>query len=62
MNKKVLKVVSLFSGIGGFEEGLKKSNIDFEVVFASEIDKYARIAMPFDLFPKSFKKRPKLHV
>lgn len=40
MDKK-LKVVSLFSGIGGFEEGLKNSNINFEIVFASEIDKYA---------------------
>ncbi|GEM_PF-106157 len=39
---KKFKVASLFSGIGGFEEGLKKSNINFEVVFASEIDKYAR--------------------
>ena len=31
MNCK-LKVVSLFSGIGGFEEGLNKSKIDYEVV------------------------------
>ncbi|WP_414045960.1 DNA (cytosine-5-)-methyltransferase [Macrococcus equi] len=37
-----MKVVSLFSGIGGFEEGLKLSKLDFEIVFASEIDKYAR--------------------
>lgn len=39
--KKNLKVVSLFSGIGGFEEGFKKSNIKYDVVFSSEIDKYA---------------------
>lgn len=41
MDKKV-KVVSLFSGIGGFEEGLKKSGINAEVVFSSEIDENAR--------------------
>lgn len=37
-----LKVVSLFSGIGGFEAGLQKSRIDAEVIFASEIDAFAR--------------------
>lgn len=41
-----LRVCSLFSGIGGFETGLEeawgKKNID--VVFASEIDKYASAA------------------
>lgn len=40
---KKLKVVSLFSGIGGFEIGIMdaigKENVD--IVFASEIDKYA---------------------
>ena len=36
-----LRIVSLFSGIGGFEKGFEKSNIDFDVVFASEIDKNA---------------------
>lgn len=35
------KVVSLFSGIGGFEKGLEKSNLSHEVVFASEIDQFA---------------------
>lgn len=39
---KKVKVVSLFSGIGGFEEGLRESLIDYEVVLASEIDRYAR--------------------
>ncbi|RAI79979.1 DNA (cytosine-5-)-methyltransferase [Macrococcoides caseolyticum subsp. hominis] len=38
----MMRVVSLFSGIGGFEEGLRLSKIDYEIVFASEIDKYAR--------------------
>lgn len=44
MNKKrqKYKVVSLFSGIGGFEEGLKHSNLDAEVVFSSEIDTFAQ--------------------
>ena len=39
-----VKVVSLFSGIGGFEEAFKNSKIEHEVVFASEIDKFARSA------------------
>lgn len=44
MNKKTqkYKVVSLFSGIGGFEEGLKESKLDSEVIFSSEIDKFAQ--------------------
>lgn len=37
-----LKVVSLFSGIGGFEEGLKRAKLQHEVVFASEIDEHAK--------------------
>lgn len=41
MNKKI-KIASLFSGVGGFEEGLKLAKIDFEVVFASEIDRFAQ--------------------
>lgn len=36
-----MKVVSLFSGIGGFELGIKNSRLKAEVVFSSEIDKYA---------------------
>lgn len=40
--KDTLRVVSLFSGIGGFEEGLRLAKIDYEVVFASEIDKHAK--------------------
>lgn len=39
-----LKVVSLFSGIGGFEEGLNKSKINYDVVMASEIDNFAQIS------------------
>lgn len=37
-----MKIVSLFSGIGGFELGIKNSQLKSEVVFASEIDKHAR--------------------
>lgn len=37
-----MKVVSLFSGIGGFEEGFKRTSIPYEVVLASEIDIHAR--------------------
>ena len=36
-----MKIVSLFSGIGGFELGIKNSNLKGEVVFSSEIDKHA---------------------
>ena len=31
-----------FSGIGGFEEGLRKSGIPSEIVFSSEIDSFAQ--------------------
>ena len=37
----MLKVLSLFSGIGAFEKALKNIGIDFELVGFSEIDKYA---------------------
>ena len=37
----MIKVFSLFSGVGGFELGLKNSNIEFTVIGFSEIDKYA---------------------
>ncbi|MGF3065801.1 DNA (cytosine-5-)-methyltransferase [Facklamia sp. P12950] len=40
--EKRIKIASLFSGIGGFEEGLKFAGINFEIVFASEIDKFAQ--------------------
>lgn len=39
--ENTFKVVSLFSGIGGFEKGLEKSNLKHSVVFASEIDRFA---------------------
>ncbi len=37
----ILKVLSLFSGIGAFEKALERLNIDFELVNYCEIDKYA---------------------
>ncbi len=48
--KKKFRVVSLFSGIGGFEQGFKKSKMDYELVFASEIDKYATMTFSYN-FP-----------
>ena len=36
-----MRIVSLFSGIGGFEVGIKKSVLNGEVVFSSEIDPHA---------------------
>jgi len=44
MNSKQIKVVSLFSGIGGFEAGIKKTSLNVDVVFASEIDSFAQKA------------------
>ena len=37
-----MKIVSLFSGIGGFELGIKKSKLKEKVVFSSEIDMNAK--------------------
>lgn len=41
MKRNRIKIVSLFSGIGGFELGIKKSDLNSEIVFSSEIDKHA---------------------
>jgi len=38
----LIKVASLFSGIGGFEKGFLQADPNTEFVFSSEIDKYAR--------------------
>ena len=37
----MIKVLSLFSGIGAFEKALKRVGIDYELVNYCEIDKYA---------------------
>lgn len=47
MNK--LKVFEAFTGYGGAHYGLKRTNIDFEVIGISEIDKHA-----VDLYSKNF--------
>ena len=36
-----MKLLDLFSGIGGFHLGLKQSGFEFDWVGFSEIDKYA---------------------
>jgi len=38
----MMKYLSLFSGIGGFELGIQNSNIEMECIGYSEIDKYAK--------------------
>lgn len=39
-----MKIVSLFSGVGGFELGIKNSNLEGNIVFSSEIDKHATLS------------------
>ena len=41
MNKKPVKLLSLFSGIGSPEQALKNIGIEYELVGFSEIDKFA---------------------
>lgn len=40
----MLRVLSLFSGIGAFEKALTNLKIDYEIVNFCEIDKYAATA------------------
>lgn len=37
----MMKLLSLFSGIGAFEKALKNANVDYDLVGFSEIDKFA---------------------
>lgn len=37
----MLKILSLFSGIGAFEKALENLGVDFDLVGYCEIDKYA---------------------
>ena len=46
-----MKVFSMFSGIGGFELGLREAGIEHEVIGYSEIDKYA-----IQIYEKNFGK------
>ena len=41
MNKKSIKLLSLFSGIGSPEQALKNIGVDYELVGFSEIDRFA---------------------
>lgn len=38
----MIKVGSDFSGIGAFDQALKRLNIDYETIFSCDMDKYAR--------------------
>lgn len=42
MKNKKIKVGSDFSGVGAFNQALKRLGIDYEEVFACDMDKYAR--------------------
>ena len=39
---KILKVGTLFSGIGAFEHALNRLNINHKIIFACDIDKYVK--------------------
>lgn len=39
---KQLKIGTLFSGIGAFEQAVKRSKINHKIVFANDIDKYCK--------------------
>ena len=49
-NNQPLRVFSMFTGIGGFEVGLTNSNLAYEMVGFSEVDKYA-----IQIYNKHFK-------
>lgn len=49
-NNTPLRVFSMFTGIGGFEVGLTNSNLAYEMVGFSEVDKYA-----IQIYNKHFK-------
>jgi len=40
--KKTIKVGSDFSGVGAFDQALLRLGIDYETIFACDMDKYAR--------------------
>ena len=47
-----LRVVSLFSGIGGFELGLENSQLKGDTIFSSEIDRLYRTKQTFQMCTK----------
>lgn len=40
--KKLIKIGSQFSGVGAFEQSLQRLGIEYENIYAADIDKYAR--------------------
>lgn len=40
--QKIINVVSLFSGVGGIEQGIVSSTLNCNICFSSEIDKFAQ--------------------
>jgi DNA (cytosine-5)-methyltransferase 1 len=40
--REQLRVGTLFSGIGAFEQALKKLKIPHNIIFANDIDKYCK--------------------
>ncbi len=48
-----LRIVSLFSGIGGFEKGFEKSKMKYNIIFSSEIDKYATMTYGYNFSLKT---------
>ncbi len=42
MKNDQLRVATVFSGIGAFEYSLKRANIDHQIIFACDIDKYVK--------------------
>ena len=50
----MLKVGTLFSGIGAPEQALKKLDVEYSLEFACEIDKHARLSFQANHKPKIF--------
>ena len=40
--RKLIKVGSQFSGVGAFEQSLQRLGIEYENIYAADLDKYAR--------------------
>lgn len=43
VKKKPIRIATVFSGIGAAEQALKRLNVDHEIVFAGDIDKYVKM-------------------
>jgi DNA (cytosine-5)-methyltransferase 1 len=63
----MIKVGSDFSGVGAFDQALRRLNIDYKTVFACDMDKYARETYtanysepayyPFDVYDREIPKQ-----